>query len=154
MHKADTVSQAMTGDHRHLLASGSQSSPSGVDADLDEGPTWRRRLRAVWSSVVGGIGFVMGLLPHVLHHVGLLAGTALVAGSGGTALFGALGFLASIPLLLRLRRRFGTWRAPAVGVLIFAAMFSLSTFVVGPAISGARDAKPASVSSFDHATHH
>lgn len=87
----------------------------------------------------------MGLLPHVLHHVGFLAGTALVAGSGGTALFGALGILLSIPMLLRLHRRFNTWRAPAIGLLIFTAMFALSTFVIGPAISGAGDASPTSV---------
>jgi hypothetical protein len=97
---------------------------------------WRTRLRAVWSWLVGAVGLVMGLLPHVLHHVALLAGTALVAGSGGTVLFGVLGFLVSIPMLLRLRRRFGTWAAPAIGLAVFAAMFSLSAFVIGPAISG------------------
>lgn len=48
----------------------------------------------------------------------------------------------------------GTWRAPAVGLLIFAAMFSRSPFVIGPAISGAGDAKPGPVPSVDHATHH
>jgi hypothetical protein len=32
------------------------------------------------------IGAIVGLAPHVLHHVGLLAGTALIAGTGGTAL--------------------------------------------------------------------
>ena len=126
-----------------------------VDADLDAGPTWRHRLRAVWNAIVGAIGLVVGLVPHILHHVTLLAGTALVAGSGGTALFGVLGLLASIPLLLRLRRRFGTWRAPAIGLLIFAAMFSLSTFVIGPAISGASGAGgavPGPVPSLDE--HH
>jgi len=117
-------------------------------------PTPRGRLRALWDALVGGIGFALGLLPHLLHHVAILAGTALVAGSGGTALFGALGFLASIPFLLRLRRRFGTWLAPAIGLLIFAAMFSLSAFVIGPAISGAGSAQPASAPSFDHSAHH
>jgi hypothetical protein len=28
------------------------------------------------------IGAVVGLAPHVLHHIGLLAGTALIAGAG------------------------------------------------------------------------
>lgn len=133
------------------------ASPSGDDASVKAGPTWRARLRAMWNALVGAIGLVVGILPHVLHHVTLLAGTALVAGSGGTALFGALGLLASVPLLLRLRRRFGTWRAPAVGLLIFAAMFSLSTFVIGPAISGSSDAgngKPGPVPSEGHTTHH
>lgn len=103
-----------------------------------------------------GIGLVMGIVPHVLHHVGLLAGTALVAGSGGTALFGVLGLLASIPLLLRLRRRFNTWRAPAIGLLIFAAMFSVSTFVIGPAISGSGGANPAPAPApgVNHQGHH
>jgi hypothetical protein len=59
-----------------------------------------------------------------------------VAGAGGTALFGVLGFAASIPMLLRLRRRYRSWWAPALALLIFAAMFALSAFVIGPAISG------------------
>jgi hypothetical protein len=44
-----------------------------------------------WSAFVGAIGTAVGLAPHVLHHIGLFAGTALIAGSGGTALFGASG---------------------------------------------------------------
>jgi hypothetical protein len=99
-------------------------------------PTRRDRLRALWDSRVGGIGLAMGLLPHVMHHVGFLVGTALIAGAGGTTLFGVLGFLVSIPMLLRLRRRFGTWKAPAIGLLIFIAMFSFSTFVIGPTMRG------------------
>ena len=125
-----------------------------VDAEADTGPTWRKWLRAVWNAIVGAIGLVLGLVPHILHHVTVLAGTALVAGSGGTALFGVLGLLASIPLLLRLRRRFGTWRAPAIGLLIFAAMFSVSTFVIGPAISGAGGAGSGPVPNVEHTVHH
>ena len=102
--------------------------------------TMTGRLRAWWNAVVGVIGAVVGLAPHVLHHIGLLAGTALVTGSGGTALFGVLGLVASVPFLLRLRRRFGTWWAPAIGLAVFAVMFSLSAFVIGPAISGSGDA--------------
>ena len=116
------------------------------------GLTLKERLRALWQAVVGGLGLVMGLLPHILHHISFLAGTALVAGSGGTALFGALGFLFSIPMLLRLRRRFDTWRAPAIGLLIFAVMFALSAFVIGPAISGAGAADSTPVT--DHTSHH
>ena len=59
-----------------------------------------------------------------------------MAGAGGTVLFAAIGFLAAIPFLLRLYRRFRTWRAPAIALAIFAVMFSLSSFVIGPAISG------------------
>lgn len=136
------------------------ASPSADDGDQGLGKGWRGRLRSLWSALVGGIGLLMGLLPHVLHHVGFLAGTALVAGSGGTALFGTLGFLASVPFLLRLRRRFGTWRAPAIGLLIFAAMFALSTFVIGPAFSGSGGSggpggdRPGPVPSVDHTGHH
>lgn len=95
-----------------------------------------RTVRAGWTGLLGG---VLGLLPHVLHHVSPLAGTALVAGSGGTLLFGVVGLVASVPMLLRLHRRFGTWWAPAIGLLAFAAMFALSTFVIGPQISGQAD---------------
>ena len=89
-----------------------------------------------WSAVLAVWGGFVGLLPHVLHHVGPLAGAALLAGAGGTVLFAAIGFLAAIPFLLRLYRRFRTWRAPAIALAIFAVMFSLSSFVIGPAISG------------------
>src|SRR6266511_6090706 len=73
-------------------------------------------LRAWWNAAVAAIGTVVGLAPHVLHHIGLLAGTALIAGGGGTALFGVLGLAASVPFLLRLRRRFHSWWAPAIGL--------------------------------------
>lgn len=119
------------------------------------GRTVRGRLHALWHTVVGAVGLVMGLLPHVLHHVGVLAGTALVAGSGGTALFGVLGLLASVPMLVRLYRRFGSWIAPVVGLLVFAAMFSLSAFVIGPAISGTgREVAPGPVPTVDHTGNH
>jgi len=76
----------MIGDHIDP-PSRPPAQSAGVDADLDARPTWRDRLRTLWNALVGGIGFLLGLLPHVLHHVGFLAGTALVAGSGG---YGAL----------------------------------------------------------------
>ena len=96
----------------------------------------------------------MGLAPHVLHHVGLLAGTALVAGSGGTALFGAVGLLMSVPLLLRLRRRFGTWRAPALGLGVFVAMFAISAFLIGPAISSESTSSSPTAPVVNHNGHH
>ena len=105
--------------------------PSGT-GPRPRGGWWRR----VRDAATGVVGVLVGLAPHVLHHVGFLAGTALVAGSGGTALFGGLGLVASVPLLLRLRRQFGTWRAPAIGLAVFVVMFVLSAYVVGPAISG------------------
>jgi len=116
------------------------------------------RLRSWWSALPGGIGAVAGLAPHVLHHVGLLAGTALIAGTGGTALFGVLGLLASVPLLLRLRRRFGNWWAPSIGLAVFAVMFAVSTLVIGPAINGDTNPPPPnggqSSPTVDHSAHH
>lgn len=103
----------------------------------------RAAVGRLWAAVVAAWGVVVGLLPHVLHHVGPLAGAALLAGAAGTALFAAIGFVAAIPFLLRLRRRFATWRAPALALAIFAAMFSLSSFVIGPAISGDEPDTPA-----------
>jgi hypothetical protein len=67
--------------------------------------------RAWWNALTGALGTVAGLAPHVLHHIGLLAGTAFIAGAGGTALFGILGLALSVPMLLRLRRRFASWWA-------------------------------------------
>jgi hypothetical protein len=159
MVKRDGDDRLMTADYVDPLTRPAALS-SGVASDLDAGRTWRDRLRALWNGLVAAIGLLVGLLPHVLHHVTFLAGTALVAGSGGTALFGALGFVASVPFLLRLRRRFGTWRAPAIGLLIFAAMFSLSTLVIGPAISGGGSGgsggggTPGPVPSVEHTEHH
>lgn len=130
------------------------SAASGPWRKVPPGPTLRGRLHALWHTLVGAVGLVMGLLPHVLHHIGLLAGTALVAGSGGTALFGVLGLVASIPMLVRLYRRFGSWIAPVLGLVVFAATFSLSAFVLGPAISGtAGDVSPDPVPTVDHTDH-
>lgn len=118
----------------------------------------RRRLQGWWNALVAAVGVVVGLAPHVLHHIGLLAGTAVVAGTGGTALFGALGLVASVPLLLRLRKRFDSWWAPAIGLLVFVVMFSVSAFVVGPLISGGGADTPGGVApspaSTDHDNHH
>ena len=113
-------------------------------------PSW---LRERWNAAAGIVGVVVGLAPHVLHHVGVLAGTALVAGSGGTALFGALGLVLSVPMLLRLRRRFGNWTAPAIGLTVFTAMFALSAWVIGPAISGSGSGGP-SPPTVEHNNHH
>lgn len=110
--------------------------------------------RSAWNAVTGLAGGVLGLAPHVLHHVSLLAGTALVAGSGGTALFAVVGLVASVPLLLRLHRRFGTWKAPALGLAVFAAMFAISTFIIGPAISGQSESPSPTVPAVEHDVHH
>jgi len=93
-----------------------------------------------WAAIRDGVGAtvgaVLGLVPHVLHHAGLLAGTALVTGAGGNALFFLIGLLFSLPMLRRLYRRFGTWRAPAIAAVAFTALFALSAFVIGPALTG------------------
>jgi len=93
-------------------------------------------LGRAWGVAVAAWGGFVGLIPHVLHHVGPLAGAALLAGATGRALFALIGFVAAIPFLLRLHRRFRTWIAPATALVVFAAMFSLSSFVIGPAIAG------------------
>lgn len=47
-------------------------------ADAAGGHNLRGRVRSLWNSLIGALGLVMGLLPHV----GLPAGTALAAGFG------------------------------------------------------------------------
>jgi hypothetical protein len=116
------------------------------------------RNRGRWS--VGAVlGTAMGLAPHLLHHVGLLAGTALLAGAGGTVLFGVLGLVAMLPMLLRLRRRFSSWWAPGIAVAVFAAMFAVSTFLIGPALrtdDGPNDPGPvpSAPATEEHTRHH
>lgn len=95
--------------------------------------TVRERVSALVSAVVAA---VLGIAPHVLHHVGPLAGAALLAGTGGALLFGAIGLVAAIPFLVRVHRRCGNWRVPGALLVLFAVVFSISTFVIGPAISG------------------
>jgi hypothetical protein len=67
----------------------------------DVAPGILRRVRthvvarcSTWACWWGGI---TGVAPHVLHHAGPLAGTALLSGAGGTSLFGVLGFVATTP---------------------------------------------------------
>jgi hypothetical protein len=93
-------------------------------------------------AVAALVSGVLGVAPHVLHHVGPLAGAALFAGIGGTALFGAIGFLLAIPTLLKLRRHSGGWRVPAAALAAMATIFAVSALVIGPAISGGGSATP------------
>ena len=107
--------------------------------------SWRARVTGVLS---GAIGTVAGITPHVLHHVGPTAGAALLTGTGGSVLFGAIGFVLTVPLLIQLKRRFGTLLAPGIALIVFAAMFTISTLWIGPAvrdaIGGESDSPPAS----------
>jgi hypothetical protein len=121
-----------------------QSSASQVmpSSDIDDPApvaaiesTGRDRLRAAWAACRAAIGSILGLTPHVLHHVGIVAGTALFAGAGGNLALYVAGLLLSIPMLKRLHRRFASVAAPIAGVAVFTVMFLFSTFVLGPAIN-------------------
>ena len=124
------------------------------------GTSGRRGLGArLWGAVVAGWAVVTGVAPHVLHHVGPLAGAALLAGFGGKAIFFALGLLLSVPMLRRLHRRFGTLVAPALAVAVFAGLFTFSSLVVAPRLTGSEKApstpgieQPTTPSG--HARHH
>ena len=111
---------------------GHATRPQTADAE----PSPPAGVRRWWTAATGALGAVLGLLPHLLHHVGVFAGTALVAGVGGTLLFGVLGLAAAVPMLIRLHRRFRTWWAPGIALVVFAAMFTVSTLVLGPALRG------------------
>lgn len=88
-------------------------------------------------------GAISGVAPHVLHHVGPLAGAAIFAGVGGQVLFFVLGLAVATPMLLRLYRRFRTWLAPAIAAGIFAIAFLLSSVFLGPLITGSDTASAA-----------
>jgi hypothetical protein len=104
----------------------------------------RRGLGArLWGAVVAGWAVVAGVAPHVLHHVGPLAGAALLAGFGVKAIFFALGLVLSLPMLRSLYRRFGTLVAPAVAVVAFAAVFTFSSLVIAPRLTGSDSSPPA-----------
>lgn len=112
-----------------------QASPSTVPPAGSASP--RSVAARVRTAMLGVWAAITGAAPHVLHHVGPLAGTALVAGAGGRALFGVAGFVATIPMLRRLRRRTGSWRVPGMALAAFAAIYTVSTLLVGPAIGAA-----------------
>jgi len=139
--------------HNEVTASSAGASEPAVHGP---GTRVRERMIAARSAVAAAIGSVLAIVPHVLHHVGFLAGAAFLTGAAGNLLFGAVGLAMSIPLLRRLHRRFGTWKAPATAVVVFAAMFSLSAFVIGPAISGdgSSDSPAPSQTPTGHTGHH
>lgn len=107
----------------------------------------------LWSATLAVWGTITGLAPHVLHHVGPLAGAAFLAGAGGQALFAVIALVVSIPFLLRIYRRFHTWIAPVIALAVMAGMFSLSTFVIGPAIRGDEPAPQPAVEQPAHDQH-
>jgi predicted PurR-regulated permease PerM len=95
-----------------------------------------------------------------MHHVGLLAGTAILTGALGNGILYVVGLVMTIPLLRRLRKRFKTVWAPVIGVGVFTALFSLSAFVVGPAIGSGggqvpvKTPTPTVTTSDGHDLHH
>lgn len=133
---------------------GSDQSQAGANSKQSTDEQRVSFLAKAWRTLCAVFGTLLGLLPHVLHHTGLIFGAALVTGTGGNLLFGALGLLFSVPLLRRLYTRFKTWKAPAIALVIFATMFSLSAFVIGPAISGDSSSEtPSPVQTPDHIGH-
>ena len=112
------------------------------------------RHRTVWTVITGAVGGAVGLAPHVLHHIAPLLGTALVAGAGGTVLFGGIGLVVSVPMLVKLRPRFSNWWAPAIALGVFTAMFLISSFVVGPLISVPDAPATPAVTDVGHTAHH
>lgn len=123
---------------------------------------WRARAAGAWAATRATFGALLGLAPHVLHHVGFLAGAALLTGVVGNTVLYAAGMLLSIPMLNRLRKRFGTWKAPVLGAIAFTGLFALSAFVIGPALNPTPAVAPAPVASSqtptppadEHAGHH
>ena len=110
-------------------------------------PPWRTRASGFWAGSRATFGALLGLAPHVLHHVGFVAGAALLTGVLGNTILYAVGMLLSIPLLNRLRKRFGTWQAPALGAIAFTGVFALSAFVIGPALNPAPSTPPPAAST-------
>ena len=117
----------------------------------------------LWAGTRAVIGALMGLAPHVMHHIGFLTGAAILTGFFGNAVLYVAGLLLSIPLLRRLHRRFGSLTAPAVGVAVFTGLFALSAFVIGPLFNPAASTEPgapppaasaSATSSEEHAGHH
>lgn len=123
--------------------------------DATEGRT--ARLGALRDAVGASVGAVLGLVPHVLHHVGIIAGAAVLTGAGGNAALYVVGLVLSVPMLRRIHRRFHTWLAPAIAVGLFTAMFLVSALVVGPALSDRSptdERGPAPSPTEQHSEHH
>lgn len=144
-----------------LQQAGVAATSGGVSVahELENDAARRSRLASIRDSISAFFGAVLGLAPHVMHHVGILAGAALITGATGNVLFFLVGLVFSIPMLRRLYRRFRTWKAPAIAVVVFAAAFSLSAFVIGPAItssSSSGDQQPSQTPSpsQNHSSHH
>jgi hypothetical protein len=124
----------MTGRSSPVESPGHAPRVTATDVGRMRAPSIAARVR---TAMLGVWAAITGAAPHVLHHVGPLAGTALVAGAGGRVLFGVAGFVATIPMLRRLRRRTGSWRVPGLALAAFAVIYTVSMLFVGPAIGAA-----------------
>jgi MFS family permease len=136
------------------------SAAALIQPEASPSPGSFERLRAALGA---GVAAVMGVAPHVLHHAGPLAGAAILAGATGKLLFGVIGLILAVPMLRRLHRRTGSWRAPSGVLALMAAVFAISSFVVGPALTGSGEtqaptkktpALPGGVSPSEHESHH
>lgn len=133
----------------------------GADPRTSGTPPKPRRFERL-GPAIGAIGAaVLGAAPHLLHHVGPLAGAALLAGAAGKLLFGAVGFVLAIPMLRRIRRHAGSWRMPSMALVLMVAIFTFSTVVIGPALTGGDDPpagktqrEPGASGSPEHDVHH
>lgn len=126
----------------------------GPSASPADGP--RPGVERVRAAIATAGAAVLGAAPHVLHHVGPLAGAALLAGATGRVVFGLLGFLLAIPMLAKLRRRSGSWAIPGAVLGVMAAAFVVSSTVIGPALTGETDPthQPSPTTPADHESHH
>lgn len=109
------------------------------------------RSGGVVSAMTGGVA---GIAPHLLHHLAPILGAALLTGATGTLLFGALGLVFTVPMLVQLKRKFRSWAAPAVALLVFAMMFSVSTFAIGPFVKNAFAGETTTADASLHELHH
>ena len=105
------------------------------DAPTQEDTPRSSRWRAIWSGARAAVGALLGLVPHVLHHIGFLAGAAVLTGAVGNALLYVAGLALSIPMLDRIRKRHHTWKASLIAVVVFTGLFAFSAFIVGPALN-------------------
>lgn len=112
------------------------ASPRPNEGAVVSGLGWRRWTGRAVDALSAGIGTVAGITPHVLHHIGPIAGAAILTGTEGSVLFGAIGFALTLPLLMKLKRRFHSWAAPGVALSLFVIMFTVSTLWIGPWIRG------------------
>lgn len=104
---------------------GTPAGPESARSNAEHRSRLTAAVGAAWAAT-------MGVMPHLLHHAGPLAGAAFVAGTTGTLVFGLAAFVFTIPLLRRVRRHRGSWRSPALLLALFVGTWLVSTYVAGP----------------------